>query len=216
MELAFWKRKKASDPVTPAGAELHDSTRPGVGSDPAPYVADNERGTFSFTPGHEPLPMQWARLGRGRSADFDNGVPFADEMARTRHDTKVLYGVAPDDDGHVESRFVGDPYEKGAPPVQRRCFVGTTFRQLAESVQHFGGYGDTMNGTHFSMADNVRTYPIGGMQSVVSRRNTYRLAPPPLDINSAVMPPSAEKFDVPERVSVSGLDIGLRTYRSML
>lgn len=40
-----------------------------------------------------------------------------------------------------------------------------------------------LNGLRFSMASHIRTYPVGGMQPAVSRRNTFRLMPPPHDIN---------------------------------
>ena len=39
------------------------------------------------------------------------------------------------------------------------------------------------NGSHFSMADHRREYPILGMAPVNSRRNTYRVEPTPWDIN---------------------------------
>jgi hypothetical protein len=44
------------------------------------------------------------------------------------------------------------------------------------------------NGWHFSMADHRRTYPILGMQTPGTRRNTYRADPPPWDQNIVDMP----------------------------
>lgn len=65
-------------------------------------------------------------------------------------------------------------------PPKRKQRVPSTYRvtnpfdwQLARNL----------NGLHFSMADNIRTYAIGGMQPAVPRRNTFRLTPPPHDVN---------------------------------
>ncbi len=38
-----------------------------------------------------------------------------------------------------------------------------------------------LNGSHFSMADHRRNYPILGMSPAISRRNTLREEPPPYD-----------------------------------
>lgn len=51
-----------------------------------------------------------------------------------------------------------------------------------------------LSGFHFSMANHIRTYAIGGMQPVLSRRNTFRLMPPPHDVNQANV--SDNVFDV--------------------
>ncbi len=39
----------------------------------------------------------------------------------------------------------------------------------------------SLNGSHFSMADHRRNYPILGMEPAISRRNTLRVEPPPYD-----------------------------------
>jgi hypothetical protein len=48
----------------------------------------------------------------------------------------------------------------------------------------------TLNGTHFSMADHRRNYPVYGMAPVVNRRNTYRVDPTPWDTSQVDMPPN--------------------------
>lgn len=45
------------------------------------------------------------------------------------------------------------------------------------------------NGMHFSMADHRRNYSIGGMGTVRTARNTYRIDPPPWDANMGDAPP---------------------------
>ncbi len=45
-----------------------------------------------------------------------------------------------------------------------------------------------LNGSHFSMADNRRTYPIMGMAPVRRSRNTFRAIPEPWDANLVDMP----------------------------
>jgi len=49
-----------------------------------------------------------------------------------------------------------------------------------------------LNGMHFSMADEHRTYELGGMQPARRFRNTYRMEPPPRD---------ARNMDVPQNVT---------------
>jgi hypothetical protein len=51
-----------------------------------------------------------------------------------------------------------------------------------------------LNGFHFSMANHIRTYAIGGMEPVLTRRNTFRLMPPPHDVNQTNVGNTA--FDV--------------------
>lgn len=45
------------------------------------------------------------------------------------------------------------------------------------------------NGMHFSMADHRRNYEILGMRPPQSRRNTYRIDPPPWDADIVDLPP---------------------------
>lgn len=74
-------------------------------------------------------------------------------------------------------------------------------------------YARQMNGLHFSMASNLRTYAIGGMQPVTSRRNTFRLIPPPHDVNQTNYPRGGTAVDVSD-MDIRGVDSG--HYRSAI
>lgn len=71
-------------------------------------------------------------------------------------------------------------------------------------------YARQLNGLHFSMASNLRTYAIGGMQPVIARRNTWRMLPPPHDINQTDLPRSGTSFDVSE-MDIRGVVSGGRS-----
>ena len=47
---------------------------------------------------------------------------------------------------------------------------------------------ERLNGRHFSMASNSRTYPITGVETVRNRRNTYRVEPVPYDVSITDVP----------------------------
>jgi hypothetical protein len=71
-----------------------------------------------------------------------------------------------------------------------------------------------LNGSHFSMADNHRTYPLGGMQAARERnlRNTYRVQPQPWDESIVDIPTQSSGvpqvyFDTPQA------DMSSRGYR---
>lgn len=55
-----------------------------------------------------------------------------------------------------------------------------------------------LNGTHFSMAEAIRAYDIGGMRPVTSRRNTWRVQPPPHDMENIDLPSSDRPEASPE------------------
>lgn len=65
------------------------------------------------------------------------------------------------------------------------------------------GRGDTphLNGFHFSMASNRRSYPIRGMRPAMQFRNTFRLEPPPRDAQSMDVP--SESPSVPGNTYVT-------------
>lgn len=204
--MPFFKRKEKE----PAPAPTNPNARPGVGSDPAPYLPDNQR-NWAETP-HEPVTRQWKRLGVGVSQDFWEGTTHNTERQQNEQNVKVLYASTQVDDGHDIAHYRDDPYQANPPKPRRIRWIPTGFRELARSVE---GSADHMNGTHFSMADNVRTYPIGGMLPVVARRNTFRLEPPPIDINQTDYPPTGDRFDVPDKVTID-VPIGLRDYARRL
>lgn len=81
-------------------------------------------------------------------------------------------------------------------------------------------YGDAqvgtarqMNGQHFSMADNRRTYDILGMEPARrSRRNTFRLMPAPWDADIVDLPP-ADSGPINGRVRSVEVPYQSRSYR---
>lgn len=199
--FAFWNKAKSSEPEV--SAQSKSSARPGVGSDPAPYLPDNQR-NWSQEP-HEAKAHQDARLATStRSRAWRLGVPEQIELQQLRQTTDVLYAATITDDNHVVRRHVDDPYIVNPPQPQRPRLIQSTFRQLSDSVQRFGAHNQ-QNGPDVttSMASQKRTYPIGGMAPVMKRRNTYRLEPPPIDMNRTDLPPSGSRFDVADATTVS-------------
>lgn len=73
----------------------------------------------------------------------------------------------------------------------------------------------TLNGLHFSMADNIRTYEIFGMAPPRhTTRNTYRLDPVPWDADMVDMPAPTEPAVIPGRVTaVNVTPAGNRAWR---
>jgi hypothetical protein len=197
--MAFWNKPKPEPKVS----QVKSSARPGVGSDPAPYLPDNQR-NWADSP-HEPKAQQNARLDiNPRFRAWRLGVPGQTELAQLRQTTDVLYAIAPTDDNHTERTYVQNPYIVRPPQPIRRRLVQSSFRQTADSVQRFGAHNQ-QNGPDvtFSMASQRRTYAIGGMTPVIGRRNTYRLEPPPVDMNRTDLPPSGSRFDVADATTVS-------------
>lgn len=111
-------------------------------------------------------------------------------------------------------RSVPPPEDRPTMQMAPRSYSFTRpFDQLNRS------YGDAQvgtarqnNGVHFSMADHRRSYDILGMAPAQrSRRNTFRLMPPPWDANIVDMPPEMEM----PNVTVRSVDVPRdnRTYR---
>lgn len=71
-----------------------------------------------------------------------------------------------------------------------------------------------LNGSHFSMADHRREYPILGMDAPVKiRRNTYRLEPEPWDADLVDMPPDVDPSPNGRIVAVDIPPAGNRSWR---
>lgn len=200
MAFEFWNKKAPAEPVV---TQVKSSARPGVGSDPAPYLADNQR-NWAEKP-HETKAQQDARLDLNpRFRAWRLGIPERVELAQLHQTTDVLYAATITDDNHTERRYVQNPYIVNPPQPIRRRIIPSTFRQVNVSVQRFGAHNQN-NGPHVasSMATQRRTFPIGGMTPVIGRRNTYRLEPPPVDLNRTDLPPSGSRFDVADATTVS-------------
>lgn len=161
----------------------------------APYVdawtgyADKKAGAPLKTIGREPR-------------QIPGEYPTSDQFDRD----DIRYAVAP---GAVQTKKVRapDPRWVATDPIRPQR-TPSTYR----AVQPFDWqFARQMNGLHFSMASNIRTYPIGGMLPVVPRRNTYRLLPPPRDINQTNLPANGTAVDVSE-MDIRGVSSG--QYRS--
>jgi hypothetical protein len=200
MAFSFWDKK---EPAAPVVSQVKSSARPGVGSDPAPYLPDNMR-NWADEP-HEAKARQDRRLNQNpRNVAWRLGVPEVVELAQLRQTTDVLYAAPITDDNHTERKYVQNPYIVNPPQPKRRRLIQSTFRQTADSVQRFGAHNQ-QNGprVNSSMATQRRTYSIGGMTPVIGRRNTYRLEPPPVDLNRTDLPSSGTRFDVADATTVS-------------
>lgn len=114
-------------------------------------------------------------------------------------------GIAPEDQRWAYNPRLHPPAESRV--TQKMAPRGYSF------TRPYDGPPRTFNGMHFSMADHRRTYPILGMAPIRSRRNTYRLEPPPWDIDVVDMPPDVEP-DVPQaRIESVEVPYGSRAWR---
>jgi hypothetical protein len=110
-------------------------------------------------------------------------------------------------------RFAPNP--RSVPPPENRL----TQRMAPRSYSFFRRYGGkgngpaVFNGLHFSMADHRRDYPILGMQPVTSRRNTYRLDPPPWDQDVVDLPPQVEPDVLQARYQSAEVPYQSRSWR---
>lgn len=119
---------------------------------------------------------------------------------------ETLYAVAPP---AVQTQKVRAPDPRWiATPAKRPQRAPTTYRALNPFDWQ---YARQLNGTHFSMASNIRTYPVGGMLPAVPRRNTFRLMPPPHDISQTNLPANGTSVDV-SSMDIRGVASG--QYRS--
>lgn len=96
-----------------------------------------------------------------------------------------------DADGWTEQkgykRFARNPRE--TPPPEPRYTQQMAPRSYSFTRPFDQHAARQFNGNHFSMADHRRNYEILGMAPVRSMRNTYRIDPPPWDIDIVDMPP---------------------------
>jgi hypothetical protein len=141
-----------------------------------------------------------------------------DRDEKTRHSVEYQ-----DADGWTEQkgskRFAPNP--RAIPPPETRpteSMAPSTYL-FTRPFDQERTYGDArihwrreLNGTHFSMADHRRDYPILGMAPANRvRRNTFRLMPPPWDSNLVDLPPQS---DMPyERVRSAEVPPVQRSYR---
>lgn len=80
----------------------------------------------------------------------------------------------------------GKPGSSPMPAPERPQYTQSTSREVARFDWR---WAKQLTGRHFSMASNIRAYPIGGMQPVHRSRNTFRLEPPQIDARMVDYPP---------------------------
>jgi hypothetical protein len=68
----------------------------------------------------------------------------------------------------------------------------------SETARYDQNWARKLTGRHFSMASNIRAYPIGGQTPIHRARNTFRLEPPPIDAHWTDLPSSMIQ-DVPSQ-----------------
>jgi hypothetical protein len=130
----------------------------------------------------------------------------AGEWARRDADEARRHSVEfQDADGWTEQkgykRWAPNPRSVPVPEDRPTMQMAPTTYQFTRPFDQFNRvYGDTivgskreLNGTHFSMADHRRDYPILGMAPPNRvRRNTFRLTPAPWDTDLVDLPPATQ------------------------
>lgn len=168
----------------------------------APIVPDAESGGFPVSPGTyivhgntsgqdagtavQPTDLSIQRDARkhtywrglpgtvGQLMD-DNQIQYATRSGQTQGTRQPLFAPLP-----------GRPGTAPMPPPERSQNTQSTFKETARYDQN---WGRELTGRHFSMASNIRAYPIGGQQPMHRMRNTFRLEPPPIDTRMTDLPP---------------------------
>lgn len=87
----------------------------------------------------------------------------------------------------TDRRWEDNPRRNPPPESRKTQLMAPTTYSFTRPFDT--GYVRTFNGTHFSMADHRRDYPILGMGPVKSSRNTYRIEPTPWDVDVVDLPP---------------------------
>lgn len=106
-----------------------------------------------------------------------------------------------------KSEYIQGPDPRWNPPMETRLTSGmspASYSFQRPYNQYSKGNGARQfNGMHFSMADHRRNYPIAGMESAKSYRNTYRASPAPWD---------ADMYDQPEPQQIESNVVTPTTY----
>jgi hypothetical protein len=128
-------------------------------------------------------PTYWPGMQRLQSWDLN------DDYQRQRA-TQVPQSHSQDTaSSGYNTDFAAAPAHPGTshnPDPQREQKSLSTWSELARYDQN---WARQLTGRHFSMASNVRAYPIGGQQPIHRLRNTFRLEPPPNDAHWTDLPP---------------------------
>lgn len=214
--FGFGKRKVA-DPPPPVGLDdLHSYASPPAGHypsaqpTPAPTYATQLGIQFPDIPNQDRILVHWDRPPDGESPDRW----YQDRDSDKAHRLKVeQVKGSPFSEIHSTSESAADPRWVPVHPSRITNYLIPTNgyvyqRPYDQDVTH------ELNGVHFSMADNRRSYAVGGMNPVHRGRNTYRVDPPTLDAtmvdldNSYGYSPPSDIFVSPQATGSVG-----RSYR---
>lgn len=197
--MALFGRKKKTESVPiRRGAEM---AVPDPHTYPSPTVPHAQDGGFTVTPGtyavHQNLdtqdagtavqPQDLSAQRAIRKPTYWRGQPMPWlEM----DETKELYTTRQyQEQGHRAPTFADMPGKPGTSPnpmPTRQQGTQSTYRAESPYDQR---WARKLTGRHFSMASNIRAYPIGGQQPFHRLRNTWRMEPPPIDARMTDLPP---------------------------
>lgn len=199
-----WFRRKTEP--TPVGPNPHAVPDPRTQAGMAPYIrADSPTWANEQVVRRGPT----LRLGAGTIVAPSQNKSRTDvDRARTMYASQIpTTPLTP-----LSGRWAPNPLSHTRPPA-RIQWSETEFRETNPFDWQYAHRGD---GRHMSMATLIRAYPVGGMQPMMVRRNTYRLEPPPHDIRQTDLPAEGTTFDV-DQMSVAGVSpYSLRSFRSIL
>lgn len=103
------------------------------------------------------------------------------------------------------------PDPRWVPPPEPRPTTGMSPRRYTFTRPFDQHIARTFNGSHMSMADNRRNYPILLSSAIPVRRNTYRVEPTPWDQDIVDEAPDGASGRLTNRVPY--VDLPLSTYR---
>lgn len=188
--MGFWRDLFAGRKVDEPEGNVRDYDKLAV---PDPHTPQGQAPYIGAWVGYAPhrmmvTPSDMHTVGREpRQVPGPYPAANTDPGERERTDWRV----APSAIQSVQ-RFAPNPgWEGHKHPPHRPQRAPTTYRVTNPFDWQFAR---NLNGLMFSMASNIRTYAIGGMKPVIPRRNTFRLMPPPHDINQTNV--SRTTFDV--------------------
>lgn len=184
-----FKRKKKDVPPPPDMNDLHTYADPEPGYYPTaqpagyPTYATTLGPTFPDIPNQDRILVHWLRppgdeppeewyADRASDLNFRNSV----EQINGNNITSFVQQIPRGDD----PRWI-------PPAVSRITSYNSPTNGYSMTRPYDQDVARHFDGNHFSMADNLRTYAIGGQTPVKRGRNTYRLTPPTLDATSVDM-----------------------------
>lgn len=192
--MGIWRRRREvpSGPVVTPSAPEHTYVAPGV-REQVPTVPANDTWSPTLGVNHPTHSQVIADANIDLNRPRGNEAPqrffdrfFGENLARHRAQETVI--VADEGMPQAQGQHVVAPHPESIRPRSGRYTEG-----LAPSIYLFQRPFDQKvarrnTGDHFSMASNKRTYEIFGMAPVTKRRNTFRIDPPPHDIDIVDMP----------------------------